>query len=193
MTFLPPRIKRASGKKDCPTCGKPFFRDARKHGNKQWAARVFCSHSCASQKALWLRLEEQATIVGDCWQWTGSVDVDGYGRLTIKRNGKRTDVRAHRASFETYVGAIPEGMVVRHSCDNPGCINPLHLEVGSHADNAADKVARGRVARLGKLTAEDVRAIRASTESHGSLARRFGVTRQSIRYARSGKTWGAIA
>lgn len=192
MNALPPRIKHDSGKV-CPTCGGSFYRDTRKHGNKQWAARVHCSRQCASHKPLWSRLEERVEIQGDCWAWVGPKDHDGYGRITVTNGGVRTGLRAHRASYEVYVGAIPKGLIVRHTCDNPSCINPLHLRLGTHADNAADKVARGRVSRIGKLTEDCVRAIRRSTLGVAALAAHYGVTRQSIKYARSGKTWGATA
>ncbi len=75
-----------------------------------------------------------------CWLWQGSLTSDGYGRFwLIDRH-----VRAHRASYELRYGPIPEGMVVRHKCDVPQCVNPDHLELGTQADNNRDIVTRGR-------------------------------------------------
>lgn len=75
-----------------------------------------------------------------CWQFSGKPGSDGYGKLKIA--GKT--VRAHRAYYEQYVGTIPDGLWVLHHCDNPMCVNPAHLYVGTQKDNERDKDARGR-------------------------------------------------
>ena len=74
-------------------------------------------------------------------EWQGGRHRRGYGVIADSR-GKR--IQAHRASYDLFVGHIPEGMVVRHCCDNPSCVNPSHLSIGSQADNVADREARGR-------------------------------------------------
>ena len=76
----------------------------------------------------------------DCWQWTGTTNDDGYGKIGV--NGKK--VGAHRYSYELHNGPIPEGMHVLHSCDNPGCANPKHLSIGTHKQNMEQRDARGR-------------------------------------------------
>lgn len=79
-----------------------------------------------------------------CWEWRGNKTTQGYGRVTIRRRQHS----AHRLMWEWHNGEpVPDGLVVRHQCDNPPCINPHHLLVGTHADNIADKVRRGRQAR----------------------------------------------
>lgn len=78
----------------------------------------------------------------DCWLWTAGTDKDGYGKFWI--NGET--VRAHRVSWEFCYGPIPEGMDVLHHCDNPPCIRPEHLYLGSDTENMADRDKRGRTA-----------------------------------------------
>lgn len=79
-----------------------------------------------------------------CWNWTGATDKDGYGYLASATNGVRWSKKAHRASYEEFIGPIPEGEMVLHSCDNPPCINPAHLHLGDHKVNAQEMVERGR-------------------------------------------------
>lgn len=71
-----------------------------------------------------------------CWKWTGPTDRKGYGRW-----GKKV---ASRHSWELANGPIPEGMWVLHHCDNPPCVNPAHLYLGTNTENVQDRVARGR-------------------------------------------------
>ena len=104
---------------------------------------------------------------------------------------------AHRISWALENGPVPEGMMVLHSCDNPGCVNPAHLFLGTHFDNMRDMVAKKRQARgesvyRSKLTAEDVREIRqliAIGRSHGGIAREYGVLRTAIGNINTGYTW----
>ena len=79
----------------------------------------------------------------DYWEWQGPINHDGYG---VFNHGK-TRTRAHRKSWELTVGPIPEGMVICHKCDNPRCVNPSHLFIGTIADNNADMVSKNRQTR----------------------------------------------
>ena len=83
-----------------------------------------------------------------CWEWNGRRNEYGYGLFNLKRRGY-VNYRAHRAMYERFVGPIPDGMVIRHKCDNPPCVNPDHLEVGTDADNVQDMIKRGRHYRSG--------------------------------------------
>lgn len=78
----------------------------------------------------------------DCWEWTGTRVPFGYGILIV--DGKQK--RAHRVAYEEFVGPIPDDALVCHKCDNPPCINPAHLFIGTHIDNAKDRNAKGRQA-----------------------------------------------
>lgn len=79
---------------------------------------------------------------GDCWEWRGVRNRDGYGVISRGRGNKK--VLAHRAAYAEWVDPIPEGMVVMHSCDNPPCVNPEHLTVGTQRDNIRDMAAKRR-------------------------------------------------
>ena len=74
----------------------------------------------------------------DCWEWVGTRTVEGYGKVTMGRdNNKPVMMQAHRASYETHIGPIPDGMTIDHLCANRGCVNPLHLEVVTMKENWA--------------------------------------------------------
>lgn len=106
---------------------------------------------------------------------------------------------AHRLVYTEHHGEIPEGLIVRHKCDNRACINPEHLEVGTHHDNLMDKIERGRQLRgadIGnsKLTEEIARKIKYDHPdlSESKVARLYDVTPSHVHYIRRGKRWGHI-
>ena len=81
-----------------------------------------------------------------CWIWQHTVNEKGYGLMWIYKPGKHKGVktRAHRVSYETFKGPIPEGKYICHSCDVPSCINPNHLWIGTALQNSHDMIAKGR-------------------------------------------------
>ena len=127
---------------------------------------------------------------GGCWVWVGSKRA-GYGLMS---KGNKT-VSAHRVSYEAYNGEIPKGLVVRHKCDNPSCINPDHLELGTQQQNVADRENRGRRDVKGeqvgtaKLSEMQVMAIKNSPLSSAELAERYGVHKTNVWAIKSGKSW----
>ena len=130
-----------------------------------------------------------------CHVWQPPKKGAGYG--SMRYNGK--DQLAHRIAWQEKYGAIPEGMCVCHKCDNPACVNPDHLFLGTHADNMRDMTSKGRHPyRYGedharaKLTNEQVRHIRSLRESSNVLARLFGVSKRTILNVRHGYTYGAV-
>jgi hypothetical protein len=145
------------------------------------------------------RLQDKYQIdANGCWIWTGDKTSQGYGRLSSQSNNVKKKIRAHRVSYEVYNGPIPQGMLVCHSCDIPSCINPEHLWLGTHKDNAADRVAKGRNGSTGgpkgprgpmersvshgTLTQEDVNIIRKKHADGSSYANLSLVYNTSAKY-----------
>lgn len=136
---------------------------------------------------------------GDCWLWTTSVSKAGYGFFWFSG---RTEL-AHRMSWRFHFGAIPEGMMICHTCDNPSCVNPNHLFLGTAADNAKDRESKGRGANnrppnkgeangRAKLTVKDVQEIRRLlNEGHSgrSIAKQFGVSGVMVSFIKRGLSW----
>lgn len=135
----------------------------------------------------------------DCWLWYGATNNAGYGHLGA---APRKTIAAHRAAYESAVGPIPPGVHVLHRCDNPPCCNPAHLWLGTAADNAADKVKKGRARAVyhwrgegnakAKLTAAQVLEIARSSGSPGETAKRYGVCYSTIHQIRRGLIWSHI-
>jgi hypothetical protein len=135
---------------------------------------------------------------GDCWLWTAHTKTGkGYGRLGQGGKGGKY-LLAHRVSYELHNGPIPEGLVVMHKCDNPKCVNPAHLMLGTTAENIKDAYAKGRkltpfkqgeAHHIAVLNADIVREIRASPLKNSQLARLYGCSRNAVSAVRLGRTW----
>jgi hypothetical protein len=119
-----------------------------------------------------------------------------------RADGTRKSMSAHRVSYEIAYGEIPDGMEVCHKCDNPCCVNPAHLFVGTRQDNIDDRERKGRnnppkgeANPKAKLTESDVLEIRAKRLqgiSFGKLAKEYGVCKKTIQCAASGKSWSYL-
>ena len=165
----------------------------KRHGNV-----VGIKTHASIEKRFWRFVDKKSE--SECWNWLGSLRA-GYGRISLgaKKDGSTS---SHRFSWELHnKQSIPNGMVVMHSCDNPKCVNPNHLNIGTHKDNTQDMIAKGRkivVAPVGDengkaiINEEIVKAIRESNLSHAALGRQFNVSPNCIRGVRTGRTWSHI-
>jgi len=143
------------------------------------------------------RFERHVQRTEKCWLWTASTDSDGYGTFYV---GAHRIYLAHRVAWELYRGPIPEGMCVLHSCDNPPCVNPEHLFLGTQADNGRDKANKGRQIRgskqwCHKLTENQIFQIRELCKrgyTQVDVARFFGVGELQIRRIVNRKVWKHI-
>lgn len=179
-----PRVERVEC--ICKTCGKHF---SLTRSNMSRGRGQYCSRSCATEvkripveQRFWGKVNKTET----CWLWTGSKGSDGYGITTVGH----TKLRASRVSWELANGPIPEGLSVLHHCDTPLCVRPDHLFLGTRADNARDKVTKGRQPRGeshrgAKLTDQYVREIRQHYDdgifSMRHIGRIYGVSAEVIR------------
>lgn len=145
------------------------------------------------------RAKITATPQGECWPWGSYKDTCGYGKFKI---GQKQHM-AHRISYLIAIGPIPKwATVLRHSCDNPGCVNPAHLQPGTQKDNAADRKARGREGKhQGELNgrsivhASDIEEIRRSVSAgtrQTAIAKEYGITKQAVWRIVHNVTWSHL-
>jgi hypothetical protein len=148
------------------------------------------------------RFWSKVAIAGpaDCWDWQGSSRGGGYGRFKV---ASHVQIAAHRTAWTLHNDRDPGGLIIRHKCDRPVCCNPFHLEIGTHADNVADKYARGRQ-RFGnhsgernpraKLKDADLEAIVAGLKAgrnNKQIAATLPVDHALISRIRVGLSWAA--
>ena len=151
-------VRVYDGKRQCVVCQRGYQRiragwpiemafttDKQKLGQrpkgigKKWAERN--APTLKPPKPIMQRFMDNVAMAPGCWEWHGPMSECNYGRFFYKgRNWK-----AHRVAYELMVGPIPEGMFILHSCDNPKCVNPLHLRPGTAADNMADAKSKGHL------------------------------------------------
>lgn len=137
---------------------------------------------------------------GDCWIWTAYKTPKGYGQFRIGGRAKGRAHLSHRVAWAIANGGWPT-LCVCHSCDNPACVNPAHLFLGTHAENMVDRDRKGRVQHgashyLAKLTEGDIPTIRAALSagsSKAAIAKDFGVSRATIRKVGQGKGWKHVS
>lgn len=145
-------------------------------------------------------------ITGDCWIWSAGHSSDGYGKVRWQNRV----MRAHRAAWEIFRGAVPDGLFVLHRCDNPPCVNPNHLFLGTQEDNVRDCLRKGRFRRgirppesqrgeknnYSKLTVVKVKEIRTLYRQGGctlrGLGEAYGVSYGTIDNAIRKKTWAFV-
>lgn len=171
----------------------------RRHGDPEHQTRAFHGRG-RNGESITERLQRKSKPASDgCREWTGWCDDGGYGRVSIDRTMRPAHVIAWEQANSR---KVPDGLVVRHTCDNPPCIEPTHLVLGSQAQNVADMFERGRADRTGernnaaKLTAESVQAIRAKHavgQSVNSLSRDYGVSVSQVKNIVTNKQWKEVS
>lgn len=142
------------------------------------------------------RFREKYELSGDCWIWIAAAAGD-YGNFFPGRPAT-SSVKAHRWSYEHFIGPIPSGLMVCHRCDERACVNPDHLFLGTAKDNQGDMAAKGRslrgerhnCAELSEAQVVDMRDLWATGDfSQIALAARFGTTKANVSQIVRGKTW----
>lgn len=160
----------------------------------------YCSRKCfddARTKPLDQRFWERVDKRGpdECWPWLSGTNALGYGGIST---GKRpaASLLAHRVSWMLHQGQIPDGLDVLHSCDNPPCVNPAHLWLGTRADNNIDRHLKGRDAVLpgekngrAKLTSAQVLEVRAARGKQADIGRRYGIIQSTVCAIKARRLW----
>ncbi len=196
----------------CEQCGKPFLVYPSAVASRPCR---FCSTSCGitfrhARKRESFRQTFFAKVIipdgpdaaGRCWEWRSAAGTCRYG--TISYAGRV--VKAPRVSWELHFGPIPKGegyhgTCVLHTCDNPPCVNPAHLFLGTPGDNTRDRIAKGRSCRVfgerngrAKLTREKVEAIRqdlASGMSSLAVGRKYGISSSTALRIKHRQYWAS--
>jgi hypothetical protein len=124
----------------------------------------------------------------ECWEWNASFFPDGYGYYWHQGRG----VGAHRVSYASLVGPIPEGLGVLHRCDNPPCVNPAHLFVGDQKANNADMCAKGRVSSpLSLEQVRDIKRLISEGVPQKEIAALYQIAAPTVSHIGSGYRWSA--
>lgn len=175
----------------CSICGEPSV--GREFCKKHYRAFMKYGDPLKSANLRGVPFHERYQVdpKTGCWLWIGATVTCGYGIWVA--HGERN---AHRGSWVMHNGPIPKGMHVLHKCDNPGCVNPDHLRLGTHQDNMRDLREKGRAYGAkgeanfsAKLSEQQVLAILCDPRAIRVIAEEFGMTQSSIQNIKNGKTW----
>jgi predicted XRE-type DNA-binding protein len=146
-------------------------------------------------------IPEHRPGLGPCWTWGASFDQDGYAKIGITISvGKYMTARAARKSWEWFYGPIGKELLVLHKCDNPSCVNPIHLFLGNSKSNVMDMHDKGRfprqdgdfnfAAKITRKIAEEIRVLYASGNfTQLEIANKFKISRENVGHVVRGNTW----
>lgn len=163
-------------------CGK-HYRRWRKHGDPRKTVRIFGD----DETRFWSYVKKAS----GCWLWVGAFGNSGYGQMGHNTERGYQLICAHRFSWELHNGSISQGLCVLHRCDNPRCVRPDHLFLGSRADNARDRDQKGRMAaKIDYIEANRIRESYATGRTtQRQLGIAFGLSNQQISRIVRGKRW----
>jgi len=186
--------------KNCLGCHKIFYplKWELKRGNGK-----YCSRRCADiyQKGTPReRFEKFVKKTKTCWLWIGSKDPNGYGKMSYRNY----PTNAHRMSWILNKGDIPDSKFILHKCDNPPCVNPDHLFVGTAKDNSTDMVRKGRHARfsnrgescgsskLRELDVSNIRKMKTMGISVSNIIKHYNISKSQIKRIINFQSWGIV-
>lgn len=144
-----------------------------------------------TEKRFWSKVQVRSRQ--ECWLWQAGKDKDGYGNFWISPQNQK----AHRVAYKIEFGFFDESLQVLHKCDNPSCVNPFHLFLGTAIDNIKDMMNKGRQnkgesIKSAKLTADQVKQIKVwlfQGYSFGFLSKKFNVHKSTIKDIKAKRTW----
>jgi predicted XRE-type DNA-binding protein len=170
----------------------------------QFKKRRFCSHECAGRASphkrssvserFWSKVVRG--LPDECWKWNAARHSDGYGWFVVTDRPEK----AHRVAYQLAVSEIPNGMWVLHKCDNPLCVNPSHLYLGTVKDNSRDAVERNRTAhgerskssKLKEAEVHEIRRLRKQGVKQSVIAGQFGISQSHISGIESRRFWNRL-
>ena len=167
---IEPKCDHLRWSANCPKCAEKAFNYA-----AETSKRLDGKLSASVEKRFWSRVKK----MDQCWLWTGSL-LGGYGRMNVAG----ATLIVSRVSWQINYGPIPKGMVVMHICDNPGCVRPDHLKLGTQRDNILDMDKKGR-RKARKLSDEEVaemRRLKSAGVPQRLLAEKFSVSQSFVSF-----------